>query len=109
WWSERQQAAAGLPVSDRSDQGCCQDAWKLHPRPVSCSLPEPQPELMEELEYAELPQEQAQILLTEYKEEAHRLLPPVIKPDKKPRWSKKRRHLLGPPPLNRMQWTAVPG
>ncbi|MEQ2277305.1 hypothetical protein XENORESO_000788 [Xenotaenia resolanae] len=76
---------------------------------VSCSLPERQPELMEELEYAELPQEQAQILLTEYKEEAHRLLPPVIKPDKKPRWCKKRRHLLGPPPSNRMQWTTVPG
>uniref|UniRef100_A0A3B5QM71 Si:ch211-107m4.1 n=1 Tax=Xiphophorus maculatus TaxID=8083 RepID=A0A3B5QM71_XIPMA len=41
---------------------------------VSCSLPEPQPDLMEELQYAELPQEQAQILLTQYKEEAHRLL-----------------------------------
>uniref|UniRef100_A0A3B3Y8L7 SAP domain-containing protein n=1 Tax=Poecilia mexicana TaxID=48701 RepID=A0A3B3Y8L7_9TELE len=73
---------------------------------VSCSLPEPQPDLMEELQYAELPQEQAQILLTQYKEEAHRLLPPVIKPDKKPRWNKRRRHFLSPPPSNGMQWGA---
>ncbi|KAM4733088.1 heterogeneous nuclear ribonucleoprotein U-like protein 2 [Anableps anableps] len=76
---------------------------------VSCSLPEPQPDLMEELKYTELPREQAQILLMQYKEEAHRLLPPVIKPEKKPRWSKKRRHFFGPPPSNRMQWTAVHG
>ncbi|XP_054890604.1 heterogeneous nuclear ribonucleoprotein U-like protein 2 isoform X2 [Poeciliopsis prolifica] len=76
---------------------------------VSCSLPEPQPDLMEELQYAELPQEQAQILLMQYKEEAHRLLPPVIKPDKKPRWNKRRRHFLSPPPSNRMQWGAVHG
>ncbi|XP_008418688.1 heterogeneous nuclear ribonucleoprotein U-like protein 2 [Poecilia reticulata] len=76
---------------------------------VSCSLPEPQPDLMEELQYAELPQEQAQILLTQYKEEAHRLLPPVIKPDKKPRWNKRRRHFLSPPPPNGMQWGAVHG
>ncbi|XP_007550360.1 heterogeneous nuclear ribonucleoprotein U-like protein 2 [Poecilia formosa] len=76
---------------------------------VSCSLPEPQPDLMEELQYAELPQEQAQILLTQYKEEAHRLLPPVIKPDKKPRWNKRRRHFLSPPPSNGMQWGAVHG
>lgn len=76
---------------------------------VSCSLPEPQPDLMEELQYAELPQEQAQILLMQYKEEAHRLLPPVIKPDKKPRWTKRRRHFLSPPPSNRKQWGAVHG
>uniref|UniRef100_A0A3Q2PJB0 Si:ch211-107m4.1 n=1 Tax=Fundulus heteroclitus TaxID=8078 RepID=A0A3Q2PJB0_FUNHE len=76
---------------------------------VSCSLPEPQPDLMEEVEYAELPQEQARSLLVEYREEAQRLLPPVIKPDKKPRWYKKRRHFPGPPPSNRTQWTAIPG
>ncbi|XP_015234790.1 PREDICTED: heterogeneous nuclear ribonucleoprotein U-like protein 2 [Cyprinodon variegatus] len=74
---------------------------------VSCSFPELQPDLMEELEYVELLQEQAQILLKEYKQEAHRLLPPVIKPDKKPKSYKKRRHFQWPP--NRKQWTAVHG
>lgn len=76
---------------------------------VSCSLPEPQPDLIEELQYAELPQEAAQILLIQNKEEARRLLPPVVKPEKKPRWYKKRHHCLRPPPSNRMQWTAVHG
>lgn len=76
---------------------------------VSCSLPEPQPDLIEELQYAELPQEQAQTLLLQYKEEARRLLPPVVKPEKKPRWYKKRRHCLRPPASNRMQWTAIHG
>ncbi|KAG7220988.1 hypothetical protein INR49_017719 [Caranx melampygus] len=43
---------------------------------VSCSLPEQQSELLEELQYVELPQEQAQMLLQEYKDGARRRLPP---------------------------------
>ncbi|XP_070818900.1 heterogeneous nuclear ribonucleoprotein U-like protein 2 [Chaetodon trifascialis] len=77
---------------------------------VSCSLPEQQSDLLEELQYVELPQEQAQTLLQEYKDEARRLLPPVPKQDKKkPRLHKKRPHPHGPPPSRRMQWTALNG
>uniref|UniRef100_H3BYE8 Si:ch211-107m4.1 n=1 Tax=Tetraodon nigroviridis TaxID=99883 RepID=H3BYE8_TETNG len=46
---------------------------------LSCRLPEPQSELLEELQYLELPGEQAQKLLREYQDQAHRLLPPVPK------------------------------
>lgn len=77
---------------------------------VSCSLPEQQSDLLEELQYVELPQEQAQTLLQEYKDEARRLLPPIPKQDKKkPRLHKKRPHPHGHPPSRRMQWTALNG
>uniref|UniRef100_A0A3Q3VQY4 Uncharacterized protein n=1 Tax=Mola mola TaxID=94237 RepID=A0A3Q3VQY4_MOLML len=59
---------------------------------VSYSLPEQQSDLLEELRYVELPQEKAQTLLQEYKDEAHRLLPPVPKQEKNPRLQKKRPH-----------------
>lgn len=73
---------------------------------VSCSLPEQQSDLLEELMYVELPQEQAQALLQEYKDEARRLLPPIPTQDKKkPRLNKKRPHPHGPRPSHRMQWT----
>ncbi|XP_041846626.1 heterogeneous nuclear ribonucleoprotein U-like protein 2 [Melanotaenia boesemani] len=75
---------------------------------VSCSLPEPQADLLEELQYVELPQEEAQILLKEYKDNARRLLPPVPK-QKKLRLCKKRPHPHGPPPLHKMQWTGLQG
>ncbi|XP_037531712.1 heterogeneous nuclear ribonucleoprotein U-like protein 2 [Nematolebias whitei] len=69
---------------------------------VSCSLPEPQADLLEELQYVELSQEQAQALLKEYKDEARRLLPPVPQQEKKkPRFNKRRRHLQLPPPSQR--------
>ncbi|KAM3836030.1 heterogeneous nuclear ribonucleoprotein U-like protein 2 [Diretmus argenteus] len=72
---------------------------------VSCSLPEQQEELMEELQYVELPQEQAQMLLQEYREEAHRLLPPIPKQErKKPRLHKNRPLPCDPPPSRRSQW-----
>uniref|UniRef100_H2U6G2 Si:ch211-107m4.1 n=1 Tax=Takifugu rubripes TaxID=31033 RepID=H2U6G2_TAKRU len=72
--------------------------------PVSCSLPEQQSDLLEELLYVELPQEQAQKLLQEYKDEAHRLLPPIPKPEKKrPKLHKKR------PYPHRTQWAACRG
>lgn len=72
--------------------------------PVSCSLPEQQSDLLEELLYVELPQEQAQKLLQEYKDEAHRLLPPISKPEKKrPKLHKKR------PYPHRTQWAACRG
>lgn len=79
--------------------------------PVSCSLPEQQSDLLEELQYVELPQEQAQMLLQEYKDEAHRLLPPIPKQEKKkPRLHKKRPHpRVGPPPSHRMQWIGLNG
>eukprot|EP00066_Takifugu_rubripes_P019532 XP_011608798.1 PREDICTED: heterogeneous nuclear ribonucleoprotein U-like protein 2 isoform X2 [Takifugu rubripes] len=71
---------------------------------VSCSLPEQQSDLLEELLYVELPQEQAQKLLQEYKDEAHRLLPPIPKPEKKrPKLHKKR------PYPHRTQWAACRG
>ncbi|XP_076015564.1 heterogeneous nuclear ribonucleoprotein U-like protein 2 [Genypterus blacodes] len=72
---------------------------------VSCSLPEQQSELMEELQYAELPEAQAQSLLQEYREEARRLLPPIPKQEKKKPWLKKRRRLPhGFPPSLKSQW-----
>lgn len=78
--------------------------------PVSCSLPEQQRHLLEELQYVELPQEQAQKLLREYQDEAHRLLPPIPKPDeKRPRLHKKRPHPHGPPLSHKMQWAASHG
>ncbi|XP_032384587.1 heterogeneous nuclear ribonucleoprotein U-like protein 2 [Etheostoma spectabile] len=77
---------------------------------VSCSLPEQQGDLMEELQYVELPQEQAQALLQEYKDEARRLLPPIPKQEKKkPRLHKKRPHPQGPPPAHRIQRTGLHG
>lgn len=73
--------------------------------PVSCTLPEPQSDLLEELRYVELPQERAQVLLQEYKAEARRLLPPINKQEKKnPKLQKKRPRPRGPPPSHRMQW-----
>lgn len=78
--------------------------------PVSCSLPEQQSDLLEKLQYVDLPQEQAQTLLQEYKDEARRLLPPIPKQEKKkPRLYKKRPHPHGPPPSHRIQWTGVNG
>ncbi|KAG7517934.1 heteroproteinous nuclear ribonucleoprotein U 2 [Solea senegalensis] len=77
---------------------------------VSCSLPVQQTDLMEELQYVELPQEQAQMLLQEYKSRACRLLPPVPKQDKKhPRVHRKRRHPLGRPPSHRIHRTGING
>ncbi|XP_053735548.1 heterogeneous nuclear ribonucleoprotein U-like protein 2 isoform X1 [Synchiropus splendidus] len=62
---------------------------------VSCSLPEQQDDLMDELQYIELSQEAAQSLLQECKDEAHRLLPPVpIQVKKKPK-IRKRPHPYG--------------
>ncbi|XP_034037356.1 heterogeneous nuclear ribonucleoprotein U-like protein 2 isoform X2 [Thalassophryne amazonica] len=83
---------------------------------VSCSLPEQQSDLLEELQYVELPQDQAQVLLQEYREEARRLLPPTQKQEKKPRLHKKRPHPHGPLPsrwkdtrLNLQSWSQQPG
>ncbi|KAL6117393.1 uncharacterized protein ACO6RY_15188 [Pungitius sinensis] len=76
---------------------------------VSCSLPEQCGDLLEELQYVELPQNQAQTLLEENRDEARRLLPPVPKQDKKSRLQKKRAHPLGPPPSHRIQWTGRHG
>ncbi|XP_030595167.1 heterogeneous nuclear ribonucleoprotein U-like protein 2 isoform X2 [Archocentrus centrarchus] len=61
---------------------------------VSCSLPEQQDDLLEELQYVELPQEDALKLLQEYKDEARRLLPPIPKQKKGRRLYRKR---LRPP------------
>ncbi|KAM4621135.1 heterogeneous nuclear ribonucleoprotein U-like protein 2 isoform 2-T2 [Polymixia lowei] len=72
---------------------------------VSCSLPEQQNELLEELQYVELPREQAQALLQEYREEARRLLPPAPKRErKKPRLQKSKPVPYYPPPSHRSQW-----
>ncbi|XP_073343734.1 heterogeneous nuclear ribonucleoprotein U-like protein 2 [Pagrus major] len=77
---------------------------------VSCSLPEQQSDLLEELQYVELPQEKAQLLLQEYQDEARRLLPPVPKPEKKkPRLYRKRPHPHGIRPSHRMPWTGLHG
>ncbi|XP_028315679.1 heterogeneous nuclear ribonucleoprotein U-like protein 2 [Gouania willdenowi] len=76
---------------------------------VSCSLPELQAELLEELLYVELQQEEAHVLLEELKEKARRLLPPVFKQEKKPRVYGKRPHPRGPPPTWRNQWTGSQG
>ncbi|RVE67388.1 hypothetical protein OJAV_G00102360 [Oryzias javanicus] len=76
---------------------------------VSCSLPEPQVNLQEELQYVELPQEQAQTLLKKYKDEARRLLPPNPKqPKRRPRLNKKRPHPYGPPQSHAIQWRGLP-
>lgn len=77
--------------------------------PVSCSLPEQQADLLEELLYVDLQQEEAQMLLQEYKDEARRLLPPVPKQEKKPRLYKKRPHPHGPLPSHRHQWAYSKG
>ena len=77
---------------------------------MSCSLPERQTDLLEELLYVDLPQEQAQTLLQEYKDCARRLLPPVPRREKKkPRLHRKRPHPHGPPPSHRIQWTGMNG
>ncbi|XP_037317760.2 heterogeneous nuclear ribonucleoprotein U-like protein 2 [Pungitius pungitius] len=77
---------------------------------VSCSLPEQCGDLLEELQYVELPQDEARTLLEENRDEARRLLPPVPKQDKKKsRLQKKRAHPLGPPPSHRIQWTGRHG
>ncbi|KAK9518203.1 hypothetical protein VZT92_023515 [Zoarces viviparus] len=77
---------------------------------VSCSLPEQHSNLLEELQYVELPREQAQTLLQEYSQEARRLLPPIPKQEKKkPRHHKKRPHPHGPPPSHSIQWTGHHG
>uniref|UniRef100_A0A665XES1 Si:ch211-107m4.1 n=1 Tax=Echeneis naucrates TaxID=173247 RepID=A0A665XES1_ECHNA len=79
---------------------------------VSCSLPEQQTELMEELQYVELPQDHAQTLLLEYKNCARRLLPPIPKQEKKHRFHKKRPQRFGPPTshrlLNMQSWNQHP-
>ncbi|KAJ3587543.1 hypothetical protein NHX12_011140 [Muraenolepis orangiensis] len=69
---------------------------------VSYSLPEQQGEPFEELRYVELPQEEAQVLLHSYREEARRLLPPAPQPQKKARVRKNR--AFGPPPSHGNQW-----
>uniref|UniRef100_A0A3B3IB00 Si:ch211-107m4.1 n=1 Tax=Oryzias latipes TaxID=8090 RepID=A0A3B3IB00_ORYLA len=78
---------------------------------VSCSLPETHSDLLEELQYVELPQDQAQTLLKKYKDEARRLLPPTIpkQPKKRPRLNKTRPHPYGPPPSHVIQWPGLPG
>ncbi|XP_056133854.1 heterogeneous nuclear ribonucleoprotein U-like protein 2 [Lampris incognitus] len=81
---------------------------------VSCSLPEQQTELLEELHYVELPQEQAQVLLQVHREKARSLLPPIPKYEKKkPYLRKNRLKPYGPPPFHtshttgRSGWTGV--
>uniref|UniRef100_A0A8D3B455 Uncharacterized protein n=1 Tax=Scophthalmus maximus TaxID=52904 RepID=A0A8D3B455_SCOMX len=77
---------------------------------VSCSLPEQETNLLDELQYVELPREKAQTLLQEYKNSAHRLLPPIPKQDKrKSRFQKKRPHPHGPLPSHRIQGTGIRG
>lgn len=72
--------------------------------PASCSLPEQESDLLEQLQYVELPQDKALKLQQEYKDEAHRLLPPNPKPEKRARPNRKRRYGHGPPVSHRMQW-----
>ncbi|XP_068182367.1 heterogeneous nuclear ribonucleoprotein U-like protein 2 [Antennarius striatus] len=75
---------------------------------VSCSLPEQDSDLMEELQYVELPQEQAEKLLQEFKDEARRLLPPIPKQEKrKLRIYKRRAPPQGPLPSHRMPSTGL--
>uniref|UniRef100_A0A3Q1EJ53 Si:ch211-107m4.1 n=1 Tax=Acanthochromis polyacanthus TaxID=80966 RepID=A0A3Q1EJ53_9TELE len=75
-----------------------------------CSLPEQPADLLEELQYVELPQHQAQTVLLQYKDEARRLLPPVHKQDKKkPRLYKKRPHPHCPPAPHRTEWSGFNG
>lgn len=66
---------------------------------VSYTLPE-QENLLEEVQYVELSQQQAQTILQEYKDEARRLLPPVPKHDKKKSHLKKRPYPHWPPSYN---------
>ncbi|XP_068445073.1 heterogeneous nuclear ribonucleoprotein U-like protein 2 isoform X2 [Clinocottus analis] len=78
---------------------------------VSFSLPEQHSNLLEEVQYVELPQEQAQTLLQEYTDEARRLLPPIVSQQekKKTRHHKIRPYPHGPPPSQRVQWTGRHG
>lgn len=76
---------------------------------MSCSLPEQESDLLEQLQYAELPREKALELLQEYKDDASRLLPPNPKPEKKPRLNKKRPYGHGPSASHRMQRAAFNG
>ncbi|XP_029918595.1 heterogeneous nuclear ribonucleoprotein U-like protein 2 [Myripristis murdjan] len=72
---------------------------------VSCTLPEQQSDLLEELQYVELPEDQAQALLQDYRKEARRLLPPLPKQErKKPRLHKSRPITYGPPRCHSNQW-----
>uniref|UniRef100_A0A3Q3MVY2 Heterogeneous nuclear ribonucleoprotein U-like protein 2 n=1 Tax=Mastacembelus armatus TaxID=205130 RepID=A0A3Q3MVY2_9TELE len=67
-----------------------------------------QSDLLEELQYVELPLGQAQKLLQEYKDEARRLLPPIHKREKrKLRLHKKRPRPHHTPPSHRIQWTGM--
>lgn len=78
--------------------------------PASCSLPEQRGEELEELEFVELPQEQARDLLGEYRDEARRLLPPLPKAEKRsPRPHSRRPRPRGPPLSHRMPWAAGHG
>ncbi|XP_054648112.1 heterogeneous nuclear ribonucleoprotein U-like protein 2 [Dunckerocampus dactyliophorus] len=77
---------------------------------VSCSLPEQHSDLLDELQYAELPQEAAGALLQEYKDEARRLLPPVPKVEKKKKYlQKKRPHPHGPLPPHWIRESSLDG
>ncbi|KAF3838548.1 hypothetical protein F7725_010316 [Dissostichus mawsoni] len=76
---------------------------------VMFRLPEQQSELQEELQYVELPQEQAQALLQELGNEAQRLLPPSLKQEKKPRFHRKRPHPRRPAASHRLQSTGCHG
>ncbi|KAM9795679.1 heterogeneous nuclear ribonucleoprotein U-like protein 2 [Neosynchiropus ocellatus] len=87
-WKKRlaeQQSQDGEQIPDT-------DLLKLQ---VSCSLPEQQDDLMDELQYIELSQEAALALLQEYKDEAHRLLPPIPNQVKKKPKIRKRQHPYG--------------
>lgn len=64
---------------------------------VSCTLPEQN--FIDELQYVELSQQQAQTVLQEYKDEARRLLPPAPKHNKKPPRYNKRKSYPHRPPL----------
>ena len=73
----------------------------LLPPSVSYSLPEPQGgDLLQEVRFVELPQEEARALLHAYREEARRLLPPVAPPQRTARVRKN----TGPPPPHGHQW-----
>lgn len=75
---------------------------------ASCTLPE-QDNFLEELQYVELPEQQAQTILQEYKDETRRLLPPVPKHDKKPHRCRKRPHPHHPPSSHKTQCTGLNG
>ncbi|KAJ4945453.1 hypothetical protein JOQ06_023138 [Pogonophryne albipinna] len=76
---------------------------------VMFRLPEQESQLQEELQYVELPQEQAQALLQELRTEAQRLLPPSLKQEKKPRLHRKRPHPHRPAASHRLQSTGCHG